>query len=116
MPSELLKVSNHKSVNVIELFLPEDLDSTEFDRLNERLDAALSTQSGDRWILDLKQVEYMGSAALGLTVNIRQRGKSQPGQLALCNMSPRLLQIFQTCRLAGRCPVTRAGECAVTWL
>jgi anti-anti-sigma factor len=113
MPSELLKVSNHKSVNVIELFLPEDLDSTEFDRLNEGLDAALSNQPGDRWILDLKHVEYMGSAALGLMVNIRQRLKSQSGKLALCNMSARLLQIFKTCCLERLFTITRTREDAV---
>src|SRR5690348_10308452 len=113
MASDLLKVSNHKSVNVIELFLPEDLDSTEFDRLNEGLDAALSTHEGDRWILDLKQDECMGGAALGLMVNIRQRVKSQPGKLALCNLSPRLLQIFKPCCLERLFTITRPRDDAV---
>lgn len=113
MPAELLKVSNHQSVNVVELFLPDDLDSAEFDRLNADLYAVFSEQPQARWILDLAQVQYMGSAALGLMVNIRQRVKSMEGRLALCHLSSSLHQIFKACCLERLFTITRTREDAI---
>ena len=39
----------------------------------------------------------MGSAMLGLMVNLRQQVKSAGGRLVLCSMPPTLMQIFRTC-------------------
>ena len=111
--SQLLKISNHKSVNVVELALPDDLDSTEIDRLNEGLAALFADQTATNWVLDLANVQDMGSAALGLMVNIRFRVKSMSGQLALCHMSPRLHQIFKTCCLEKLFTITRTRDDAL---
>jgi anti-anti-sigma factor len=113
MPAELLKVSSQQSVNVVELFLPDDLDSVEFDRLNEGLSTVFSDQPHARWILDLAEVKYMGSAALGLMVNIRHRVKTMEGRLALCHLSTRLHQIFKACCLERLFTITRTREDAL---
>lgn len=39
----------------------------------------------------------MGSAMLGLLVNVRQRVKAARGKLVLCGLSPQLASIFQAC-------------------
>ena len=115
---ELLKVSTLGPIRLVELFLPNDLDSSEFDRLNDGLvdvftPAEGEDQQGARWIIDLTHVAYLGSAGLGLLVNIRQRVKSANGQLALCQMNPRLHQIFRTCSLERLFTITRTREDAV---
>jgi anti-anti-sigma factor len=115
---ELLKVSTLGPIRLVELFLPNDLDSTEFDRLNDGLVDVFTPgegedQQGARWIIDLTHVAYLGSAGLGLLVNIRQRVKSANGQLALCQMNPRLHQIFRTCSLERLFTITRTREDAV---
>jgi anti-anti-sigma factor len=115
---ELLKVSSLGPVRLVELFLPGDLDSSEFDRLNEGLVDVFTPredeeQQGGRWIIDLTHVAYLGSAGLGLLVNIRQRVKSSDGKLALCQMTPRLHQIFKTCSLERLFTITRTREDAV---
>jgi len=115
---ELLKVSALGAIRLVELFLPGDLDSTEFDRLNDGLVDVFTPpddqgQQGARWIIDLTNVAYLGSAGLGLLVNIRQRVKSANGQLALCQMNPRLHQIFRTCSLERLFTITRTREDAV---
>lgn len=99
MSSEMLKISVVDSVNVVALHLPEELDSTEFDQLNESLAGVFAPAAGKKWVLDLASVQYMGSAALGLVVNIRHQVKSMDGRLALCNMSPRLEKVFRACSL-----------------
>ena len=113
MPTELLKVSIVRSVNVVELILPDDLDSSEFDRLNEGLATVFADQPNGRWILDLAEVRYMGSAALGLMVNIRHRVKSMNGRLALCHMSNPLHQIFKACCLERLFTIARTREDAL---
>lgn len=83
-------------IRIVELSLPLSLDPHEFDRLNENLLKTLGEHAADRWVLDLSQVIYMGSAVLGLMVNARQVIKTGGGKLVLCEMSDRLVQIFQT--------------------
>ena len=77
--------------------LPEYMDSTEFDRLNETLMGLVDGKKPKSWIIDLSAVDYMGSAMLGMMVNFRQRVHSGKGKLILCHMSPRLLEIIRTC-------------------
>ena len=88
-----------QSVNVIELKLPESIDALEFDNINETMLRQLKGKASQPWLLDLSGVEYLGSAMLGLIVNIRQQVKSGGGKLILCNMSSRLAEIFRTCSM-----------------
>ena len=99
MPSNLLRLTQQGPVQLIELLLPEQLDHVEFNTLNDAIAQAISEKPDARWLLDLTHVTYMGSAVLGLMVNIRQWIKQGGGKLILCGMSPRLTQIFQTCSM-----------------
>ena len=107
--AELFRVSNVGEVQVVELDLPEVLDSDEFDRLNEALIAAVGRAPGGPLVLDLSRLDYAGSSVLGLMVNVRQRVKEVGGRLVLCGLSDRLLQIFRTCSLE-RLFVIRRGR------
>lgn len=84
---------------VLEILLPETLDPLEFDRLNESLLGTIDGNASGSWVLDLTGTAYMGSAVLGLLVNLRQRVKSKAGQLALCGLTPALLGVFHACSL-----------------
>src|SRR5438874_13715949 len=99
MDSDLFRVSEVDSVTVVELALPQSLESSEFDRLNDTILQLIGQRPGGRWVLDLEHVSYMGSSTLGLMVNIRQRVRTASGRLILCCLSSRLLQIFRTCCL-----------------
>ncbi|HWE94271.1 MAG TPA: STAS domain-containing protein [Tepidisphaeraceae bacterium] len=99
MSHDLFQVSEIGDATVVELSLPQALDSEEFDRLNEALLSLLGERPEGRWVLDLSRLSYMGSSALGLMVNLRQRVKQGGGKLVLCGISTRLMQIFQTCCL-----------------
>lgn len=91
------QVAQAGTAQVVSLSLPEAMDSRDFDRLNEELLNLFASQPHAHWVLDLSGLDYMGSAALGLLVNIRQRIRQSGGLLVLCGLSPRLLRIFQTC-------------------
>ncbi len=99
MTTEVLKFTTVGAVHIVEVNLPDDMDSAEFDRINEALSASFQDRTGGRWIIDLSTVSYMPSAGLGMLVNIRHQVKTVKGHLALCGMSSGLLGIFRACSL-----------------
>ena len=111
--SNLFRVSREQAVGVVELALPSVLDSEEFDQLNEAMLSLFANEGESRWVLDLSGISYAGSAVLGLMVNVRQKIKQSGGRLVLCSLSPRLLQIFQTCSLERLFTIVRDREDAL---
>ncbi|MGH7178914.1 MAG: STAS domain-containing protein [Tepidisphaeraceae bacterium] len=97
MGIEFFRIESTPQAAIVDLRLPEAIDSTEFDALNDALTGAIASSPLDAWVIDLSAVSYMGSAMLGLMVNVRQQIKSRNGRLVLCAMHPRLLDIFRTC-------------------
>jgi len=116
MPKEFVQVTATQSVNVIDLALPESLDSEEFDRLNESMLKSIDGKVSDRWVLDLSGVDYMGSSVLGLMINVRQHIKAGGGKLALAGLSPQLTQIFRTCCLEKLFMITKTRAEAIRML
>lgn len=97
LSTHLYRLSKAGAVNVVDLTLPNTLDIEEFDRLNESILEAIRAELHGQWVLDLSQVAYMGSAALGLLVNLRQQIKQSGGRLVLCGLSPQMMHVFKTC-------------------
>jgi anti-anti-sigma factor len=95
MASNLFQYRQDEGIHVLELRLPAMIDMTDFDRLTDELLKLLDGRGGAAWVLDLSDVQYMGSAMLGLMVNVRQRIKSGAGTVVLCSLPPRLGDIFR---------------------
>lgn len=110
MSDKLFLLSRAGPVNLVELTLPIGLDIDEFDRLNEGMLKLIEGEPHGRWVMDLSHLEYMGSATLGLMVNIRQKVKQAGGKLVLCGMSPRMVQIFRTCSLERLFKIVRSRQ------
>jgi anti-anti-sigma factor len=110
MAMDFVQTTVVQSINVIDLKLPEQLDSEEFDQLNESLLRVLDGKISGRWLLDLSAVDYMGSSVLGLMINIRQHIKAGGGTLALSGLTPRMAQIFRTCCLEKMFVIARTRE------
>jgi anti-anti-sigma factor len=107
------QVSQVGAVNVVSLMLPEMMDSQEIDRINDEMLSAISGSPRGSWIFDLANLSYMGSSALGLMVNLRQRVRELGGELILCNLSPQLLRILRTCCLERLFTTARTREDAL---
>lgn len=116
MGQEFFELTQKESASIVSLRLPEAMDSSQFDRLNDEMLTLFGSQPQGRWVLDLSGVSYMGSSALGLMVNIRQRVKQAGGQLVLCGLSPRLLQVFKTCCMERLFRVARTLDQALWYL
>lgn len=99
MAHELYIYTQVGNANVIELTLPDTLDSSEFDRLNEGMLDLVAAAADKAWVLDFTASHYVGSAVLGLMVNLRQRIQTARGRLYLSGLSPRLAEIFHATSL-----------------
>ena len=113
MPSDFFNLRQVRTVHVIELTLDNSLESDQFDRLNESLLAALDASPGGAWVIDVSAVHYMGSSVLGLFVNLRQHLKTSKGQLALCGLSPRLVEVFEASSLVRLFTIRKTAAEAV---
>ena len=102
MPSRYLTLEPAESngdVQVIALALPRSVDMYEFDRLNDEIAKLTETGRAGRWVLDLHDSAYVGSAILGVMVNLRQRIRAGGGHLAICCLSNTLAEAMRTCSL-----------------
>lgn len=113
MSDAFFQLKVEADAHVVEFSLPPELDPLEFDRLNVAMLALLDGRSSNRWVMDLTNVDYMGSAMLGLMVNVRQHIKNAGGKLALCGLSPPLLGIFKNCCLERLFVITKTREDAL---
>ena len=111
--AELYLISIDDGVEVVELMIPQMLDSQEFDSLNIGLLKLLEGRAKPRWVLELSNVPYAGSALLGLMVNVRHRIKAGGGKLILCGLSPILTDIFLTSSLERLFTIVRDRTSAV---
>jgi anti-anti-sigma factor len=110
---EFFRIELLEPVRVIELEVPQTLDAVEFDRLNESILDALDGCADQPWVLDLSRVGYIGSAMLGLIVNLRQRIKTGNGRLVLCGLSNRLHEIFRACSMERLFTITKTRPDAI---
>jgi len=110
---DFFRVTDESGVQVVDLRLPVALDINEFDKLNTALLEAVAPRADGRWVVDLAHVSYMGSAMLGLLVNVRQRVKAARGKLVLCGLSPQLSTIFRACCMDRLFTTVRDRERAV---
>jgi anti-sigma B factor antagonist len=107
------EVEEAGAIRLVRLALPDTLDAMEFDQLNEALLGLIAGQERFNWVMNLARVAYMGSSMLGMLVNVRQKVKNERGELVLCELSPRLMQIFKACCLERLFNIQRTEADAV---
>jgi anti-anti-sigma factor len=99
---ELFTISQDRSVFVVELLFPPDTDAMAYDTVIAAITVEMDRSGGktfNAWVVDLSRINYLNSAGLGLLVNIRQKVRSNKGKLAICGLSPRLVELFKSCCL-----------------
>jgi anti-anti-sigma factor len=69
--------------------------------LVDETQAAVSHADAKKVVLDLEHVEYLTSANFRPLLALRKKLKEVGGRMVLCNLSPVVVEIFQTTRLIG---------------
>jgi anti-sigma B factor antagonist len=76
------------------------LEEHDISALQDSIMAVIESASGGmNLILDFIKVQFLSSAMLGLLIRISKRVYQRDGQLRLCNISPKIYEIFKITRL-----------------
>ena len=76
------------------------LEEKDIQALQESIMSVIESASGGiSLILDFGNVRFLSSAVLGLLIRISKRIYEQDGQLRLCNINPKIYEIFKITRL-----------------
>ncbi|MCS7033321.1 MAG: STAS domain-containing protein [Phycisphaerae bacterium] len=99
MPRELFQVVHQSGSHVLQLTVPASADVSEFDKLNQAALSEIESAADQGWILDMSGCSYVGSAALGFMINVRQRIKKANGALVLCGVSKHIASTLRASSL-----------------
>ena len=69
------------------------------EAIGRELIAAVDEQKATKVVVDLANVQYMGSVGYGPLITLRSRVRASGGRLVLCNMAPIIHELFDTTRL-----------------
>jgi anti-sigma B factor antagonist len=75
------------------------LEERDITELQESLMGVIEQSEKINLILDFANVKFLSSAVLGLLIRVSKKIYEQDGQLRLCNISPRIYEIFKITRL-----------------
>jgi len=75
------------------------LEEMDIHALQESVMSVIEEAERVNLILDFCNVRFLSSAVLGLLMRISKKVYEQEGQLRLCNISPRIYEIFKITRL-----------------
>ncbi len=75
------------------------LEETDIQALQESIMSIVEQAENINLILDFCNVRFLSSAVLGLLIRISKRIYEGGGQLRLCNINPKIYEIFKITRL-----------------
>lgn len=75
------------------------LEERDIVELQESLMGVIEQAEKINLILDFSTVKFLSSAVLGLLIRVSKKVYERDGQLRLCNINPRIYEIFKITRL-----------------
>ena len=72
-----------------------------------------SLSAGTILVLDFRNVRFLSSAVLGLLIRVSKKVYERDGQLGLCNINPKIYEIFKITRLTKIFDIYQDIESAV---
>lgn len=75
------------------------LEETDIKALQDSIMSVIEQVERIKLILDFGNVRFLSSAVLGLLIRLSKRIYEREGQLILCNINPKIYEIFKITRL-----------------
>ncbi len=76
------------------------LEEKDISELQEAIMSLIESDSGKiKLILDFRNVRFLSSAVLGLLIRVSKRVHEREGRLKLCQINPKIYEIFKITRL-----------------
>ena len=91
---------DYRGEAVIVSFVDEKiLEEMDIRALQETIMSVIEQNEGINLVLDFGNVRFLSSAVLGLLIRISKRVYEHDGQLKLCNINPKIYEVFKITRL-----------------
>ncbi len=75
------------------------LEEKDIQTLQESIMSVIEQAERINLILDFRNVRFLSSAVLGLLIRVSKKVYERDGQLKLCNINPKIYEIFKITRL-----------------
>ena len=89
------------------------LEEKDIQALQESIMSVIEQAERINLILDFGNVRFLSSAVLGLLIRISKRIYERDGQLRLCNINPKIYEIFKITRLTKTFDIYNDIETAI---
>lgn len=94
-----ITVEYAENATIVTLTEEKILEEKDIRALQESIMSVVEQANRINLILDFRNVRFLSSAVLGLLIKISKRVYEGNGQLRLCNIDPKIYEIFRITRL-----------------
>ena len=92
------------------------LEEQDIKALQDSIMSVIEQAERINLILDFANVRFLSSAVLGLLIRVSKRIYESDGQLGLCNINPKIYEIFKITRLTKTFDIYNSVESATEGL
>jgi len=107
-----ISVEYSGNATIVTLADEKILEEEDIRALQESVMSVISQADRINLILDFRNVRFLSSAVLGLLIRVSKKIYEHDGQLRLCNIDPRIHEIFKITRLTRVFDIHRDLESA----
>lgn len=108
-----ISVQYDKNATIVAFTDEKILEETDIKALQESIMSVIEQAELINLILDFENVQFLSSAVLGLLIRIGKRIYEHGGQLKLCNINPKIYEIFKITRLTKTFDIYKSLDGAV---
>jgi anti-sigma B factor antagonist len=94
-----ISVDYGKNATIIAFTNEKILEEKDITALQESIMSVIVQSDRVNMILDFGNVKFLSSAVLGLLIRVSKKIYEREGQLRLCNLNPKIYEIFKITRL-----------------
>jgi len=94
-----ISVQYAENATIVSFVDEKILEEMDIRALQESIMSVVEQAERINLILDFGNVRFLSSAVLGLLIRVLKRICEQEGQLKLCNINPKIYEVFKITRL-----------------
>jgi anti-sigma B factor antagonist len=94
-----LAIEDIGDVSVVKFLDKRILDEQNVEAIGKQLFGLVEERGRRKLLLNLTNVEYLSSAALGKLIRLNKKLKAADGRLILCNIRPEVYDVLETTKM-----------------
>ena len=108
-----ISVEYVKNATIISFTDEKILEEKDINSLQESIMTVIEQAEQINLIIDFSNVKFLSSAVLGLLIRVSKRIYEHNGRLRLCNIDPKIYEIFKITRLTKTFDISKNVDSAV---